>query len=106
MHFGLAIGYGFAAAAAAIEHGRFAQHHAGREAHESLPHGAVGGRCGAEDVDRAGRDDVQPVARVALPGPMSQARIAERPGQDLARGGYIEVSRKRIVLLKRLPPRR
>ena len=46
---------------------------------------------------------------------MSQARIAERLGasramvnrllQDLARGGYIEVSRGRIVLLKNLPPR-
>ena len=48
-------------------------------------------------------------------GPMSQARIAERLGaskamvnrllQDLARGGYIEVSRKRIVLLRKLPSR-
>lgn len=48
-----------------------------------------------------------------VPGPLSQARIAERLGaskamvnrllQDLARGGYIEVSRERIVLLKRLP---
>lgn len=50
-----------------------------------------------------------------VPGPMSQARIAERLGasramvnrllQDLARGGYVEVSRERIVLLKKLPPR-
>jgi CRP/FNR family cyclic AMP-dependent transcriptional regulator len=50
-----------------------------------------------------------------VPGPLSQARIAERLGaskamvnrllQDLARGGYIEVSRARIVLLKKLPPR-
>ncbi len=50
-----------------------------------------------------------------VPGPMSQARIAERLGasramvnrllQDLARGGYIEVTRERIVLLKKLPPR-
>ena len=50
-----------------------------------------------------------------VPGPMSQARIAQRLGasramvnrllQDLARGGYIEVSRGRIVLLKSLPPR-
>jgi len=50
-----------------------------------------------------------------VPGPMSQARIAERLGaskamvnrllQDLARGGYIEVSRERIVLLKNLPQR-
>ena len=46
---------------------------------------------------------------------MSQARIAERLGrsramvnrllQDLARGGCIEISRGRIVLLKSLPPR-
>lgn len=58
-------------------------------------------------VDRAGQ-------RV-VPGPLSQARIAERLGaskamvnrllQDLARGGYIEVSREHIVLLKKLPPR-
>lgn len=50
-----------------------------------------------------------------VPGPLSQARIAERLGaskamvnrllQDLARGGYVEVSRQRIVLLKKLPPR-
>ena len=50
-----------------------------------------------------------------VPGPLSQARIAERLGaskamvnrllQDLARGGYIEVSREHIVLLKKLPPR-
>jgi CRP/FNR family transcriptional regulator, cyclic AMP receptor protein len=50
-----------------------------------------------------------------VPGPMSQARIAERLGasramvnrllHDLARGGYIELSRARIVLLKKLPPR-
>lgn len=50
-----------------------------------------------------------------VPGPLSQARIAERLGasramvnrllQDLAHGGYIEVSRERIVLLKKLPPR-
>ncbi len=50
-----------------------------------------------------------------VPGPLSQARIAERLGaskamvnrllQDLARGGYIDVSRERIVLLKKLPPR-
>jgi CRP/FNR family cyclic AMP-dependent transcriptional regulator len=48
-------------------------------------------------------------------GPMSQARIAERLGaskamvnrllKDLARGGYIEVSRERIVLLGELPRR-
>ena len=50
-----------------------------------------------------------------VPGPLSQARIAERLGaskamvnrllQDLARGGYIEVSRQRIVLLRELPRR-
>ena len=44
-----------------------------------------------------------------VPGPMSQARIAERLGasrarvnrllQDLTQGGCIEVSRERIVLL-------
>ena len=49
-----------------------------------------------------------------VPGPLSQTRIAERLGasramvnrllQDLARGGYIEVSRARIVLLRKLPP--
>jgi len=49
-----------------------------------------------------------------VPGPLSQARIAERLGaskamvnrllQDLARGGYIEVTRERIVLLRKLPP--
>ena len=48
-------------------------------------------------------------------GPMTQARIAERLGasramvnrllQDLARGGYIEVSRERIALLRELPRR-
>ena len=55
-------------------------------------------------------DDGQRVVR----GPMSQARIAERLGasrgmvnrllQDLARGGYIEVTRERILLPKNLPP--
>ena len=49
-----------------------------------------------------------------VPGPLSQARIAERLGasramvnrlQDLARGGYIDISRERIVLLRKLPPR-
>jgi CRP/FNR family cyclic AMP-dependent transcriptional regulator len=50
-----------------------------------------------------------------VPGPLSQARIAERLGaskamvnrllHDLVRGGYIEVSRERIVLLKSLPAR-
>ncbi len=58
---------------------------------------------------------VDDVGRRVVPGPLSQARIAERLGaskamvnrllQDLARGGYIEVSRERIVLLKKLPPR-
>ena len=55
---------------------------------------------------------------LASPGmlaPLSQARIAERLDsaramvnrllQDLTRGGYVEVSRARIVLLKKLPPR-
>ena len=50
-----------------------------------------------------------------VPGPLSQARIAERLGaskamvnrllQDLVRGGYVELSRERIVLLQRLPTR-
>jgi CRP/FNR family cyclic AMP-dependent transcriptional regulator len=50
-----------------------------------------------------------------VPGPLSQQRIAERVGAskamvnrlltDLAKGGYIEVSRERIVLLKKLPPK-
>jgi CRP/FNR family transcriptional regulator, cyclic AMP receptor protein len=50
-----------------------------------------------------------------VPGPLSQARIAERLGaskamvnrllQDLAKGGYIEVTREHIVLLKKLPQR-
>lgn len=50
-----------------------------------------------------------------VPGPLSQQRIAERVGaskamvnrllQDLERGGYIEVTRERIALLKRLPPK-
>ncbi|MEO5738102.1 MAG: Crp/Fnr family transcriptional regulator [Variovorax sp.] len=48
-----------------------------------------------------------------VPGPLSQQRIAERVGAskamvnrlltDLATGGYIEVSRERIVLLRKLP---
>jgi CRP/FNR family transcriptional regulator, cyclic AMP receptor protein len=50
-----------------------------------------------------------------VPGPLSQVRIAERLGasramvnrllQDLTKGGYIEVSRGRIVLLRELPRR-
>lgn len=53
--------------------------------------------------------------RRVVRGPMSQARIAERLGasramvnrllQDLARGGYIEVTGGHIVLLKKLPLR-
>ena len=53
--------------------------------------------------------------RRRVPGPMSQARIAERLGaskamvnrlmQDLASGGYIAVSRDGIELLRKLPPR-
>jgi CRP/FNR family transcriptional regulator, cyclic AMP receptor protein len=53
--------------------------------------------------------------RRRVPGPMSQARIAERLGaskamvnrlmQDLASGGYIAVSRDGIELLKKLPLR-
>lgn len=58
---------------------------------------------------------IDDAGRRIVPGPLSQARIAERLGaskamvnrllQDLARGGYIEVTRERIVLLKKLPPR-
>lgn len=58
---------------------------------------------------------VEDQGRRIVPGPLSQARIAERLGasramvnrllQDLARGGYVEVSRERIVLLRKLPPR-
>jgi CRP/FNR family cyclic AMP-dependent transcriptional regulator len=50
-----------------------------------------------------------------VPGPLSQQRIAERVGAskamvnrlltDLAKGGYVEVSRERIVLLRKLPPK-
>jgi len=50
-----------------------------------------------------------------VPGPLSQQRIAERVGAskamvnrlltDLAKGGYLTVSRERIVLLKKLPPK-
>jgi CRP/FNR family cyclic AMP-dependent transcriptional regulator len=70
-------------------------------------YGRVVGLFDALAVDDAGR-------RV-VPGPMSQARIAECVGasramisrlmHDLVQGGYIEVSRERIVLLKNLPPR-
>ena len=50
-----------------------------------------------------------------VPGPLSQQRIAERVGAskamvnrlltDLAKGGYIEASRERILLLRKLPPK-
>jgi len=70
-------------------------------------YGRLVGLFDALAVDDAGR-------RV-VPGPLSQARIAERLGaskamvnrllQDLARGGYIDVSRERIVLLRKLPAR-
>ncbi len=70
-------------------------------------YGRLVGLFDALAVDEGGR-------RV-VPGPLSQARIAERLGaskamvnrllQDLARGGYIEVSRTHIVLLRKLPPR-
>jgi len=56
---------------------------------------------------------VEEAGRRAVPGPLSQQRIAERVGaskamvnrllQDLERGGYIAVSRQRIELLKKLP---
>lgn len=49
-----------------------------------------------------------------VPGPLSQQRIAERVGaskamvnrllKDLAAGGYIEMGRERILILKNLPP--
>jgi len=58
---------------------------------------------------------VEQGGRRVVPGPLSQTRIAERLGaskamvnrllQDLARGGYVEVSREHIVLLRKLPPR-
>jgi len=70
-------------------------------------YGRLVGLFDALAVDDAGR-------RV-VPGPLSQARIAERLGaskamvnrllKDLTRGGYIDVSRERIVLLRKLPPR-
>lgn len=56
---------------------------------------------------------VEEAGRRVVPGPLSQARIAERLGaskamvnrliQDLVRGGYLEMSREHIVLLKKLP---
>ena len=58
---------------------------------------------------------VDDIGQCVVPGPLSQQRIAERVGAskamvnrlltDLAKGGYIEVSRERIVLLKKLPPK-
>lgn len=70
-------------------------------------YGRLAGLLTALAVDNAG-------LRV-VPGPLSQARIAERLGasramvnrllQDLVRGGYIELSRERIVILRPLPPR-
>jgi len=58
---------------------------------------------------------IQQGGQRAVPGPISQARIAERLGasrpmvhrllHDLVHGGYIEMTRERIVLLKKLPPR-
>lgn len=58
---------------------------------------------------------VEKDGRWVVPGPLSQTRIAERLGaskamvnrllQDLARGGYIEVTRTQIVLFKKLPSR-
>ncbi|WP_425259292.1 Crp/Fnr family transcriptional regulator [Rubrivivax sp. RP6-9] len=58
---------------------------------------------------------VQEAGCRVVPGPLSQARIAERVGasramvnrlmHDLVQGGYIEVTRERIALLRDLPPR-
>jgi len=58
---------------------------------------------------------VEEGGRRHVPGPLSQQRIAERVGaskamvnrllQDLERGGYIESTRERIVLRKKLPPK-
>ena len=76
--------------------------------------GGAAGSCGTTSglFDELAVDDG---GRRVVPGPLSQARIAERLGasramvnrllQDLARGGYIEVSRQRIGLLRKLPPR-
>ena len=70
-------------------------------------YGRLIGLFDALAVDDGGRRVVQ--------GPLSQARIAERLGasramvnrllQDLTQGGYIEVSRGRVVLLRELPRR-
>ena len=58
---------------------------------------------------------VDDIGQCVVPGPLSQQRIAERVGAskamvnrlltDLAKGGYLTVSRERIVLLKKLPPK-
>lgn len=57
---------------------------------------------------------VESRGQLFVPGPFSQQRIADRLGaskamvnrllKDLAAGGYIEMSRERILLLKKLPP--
>ena len=70
-------------------------------------YGRMVGLFDALAVDDAGRRVVR--------GPLSQTRIAERLGaskamvnrllHDLVRGGYIEMSRDCIVLLRKLPPR-
>ena len=70
-------------------------------------YGRLIGLFDALAVDDGGRRIVR--------GPLSQTRIAERLGasramvnrllQDLVRGGYIEMSRERIVLLNELPRR-
>ena len=57
----------------AVEHGRFALHHAGRQAHAALPHRDASRHARAEDVGRAGRDDAEPVAGLALANKCSPA---------------------------------
>ena len=89
-----------------VQRVRTLTHNVGRLASVDV-YGRLVGLFDALAVDDGGRRIV--------PGPLSQARIAERLGaskamvnrllQDLARGGYIEVSRERIVLLRKLPPR-
>ena len=88
-----------------VQRVRTLSHTVGRLASVDV-YGRLVGMFDALAVDDGGRRIV--------PGPLSQTRIAERLGaskamvnrllQDLARGGYIEVSRERIVLLKKLPP--
>ncbi|MCW5632722.1 MAG: Crp/Fnr family transcriptional regulator [Rubrivivax sp.] len=70
-------------------------------------YGRLVGLFDALAVDEGGR-------RV-VPGPLSQQRIAERVGaskamvnrllHDLERGGYVELARERIVLLRKPPPK-